>query len=80
MKTFHKALLVALVAIFSFGYASADFRFGIKAGMNFSKLDMKIKDMEGAQNSLKDGSNRTGLYKAGNDHGFRRKPLYKCVG
>ena len=60
MKTFHKALLVALVAIFSFGYASADFRFGIKAGMNFSKLDMKIKDMEGAQNSLKDGSNRTG--------------------
>ena len=60
MKTFHKALLVALVAIFSFGYASADFRFGIKAGMNFSKLDMKIKDMEGAQNFLKDGSNRTG--------------------
>ncbi len=60
MKTFHKALLVALVAIFSFGYASADFRFGIKAGLNFSKLDLKIKNMEGAQTFLKDESNRTG--------------------
>ena len=60
MKTFHKALLVALVAIFSFGYASADFRFGVKAGLNFNKLDLKIKDLQGAENYLKDEGNRTG--------------------
>ena len=59
MKTFHKALLVALVAIFSFGYASADFRFGIKAGLNFNKLDLKIKDLQGVENNLNEG-NRTG--------------------
>lgn len=41
MKTFHKVLLVALIATFSFGYASADFRFGIKAGLNFTKLSLK---------------------------------------
>ncbi|MDE6523513.1 MAG: PorT family protein [Muribaculaceae bacterium] len=60
MKTFHKALLVALVAIFSFGYASADFRFGVKAGLNFSKLDYKIKTLEEAGNMLKDPNNQTG--------------------
>ncbi|MDE5872104.1 MAG: PorT family protein [Muribaculaceae bacterium] len=60
MKTFHKVLLVAIVAIFSFGYASADFRFGIKGGLNFSKLDLKIKDLQGAENFLKDEGNRTG--------------------
>ena len=60
MKTFHKALLVALVAIFSFGYASADFRFGIKAGLNFNKLDYKIKNWQQASEQLKDPSNQTG--------------------
>lgn len=58
MKTFHKALIVAIVAIFSFGYASADFRFGIKAGLNFSKLDMK--NLQQVESSLKDKGNRTG--------------------
>ena len=60
MKTFHKALLVALVAIFSFGYASADFRFGVKAGLNFNKLDLKIKNSQQATDFLKDSGNRTG--------------------
>lgn len=60
MKTFNKVLLVALVAIFSFGYASADFRFGVKAGLNFNKLDLKIKDKTAAENFLKDSSNQTG--------------------
>ena len=60
MKTFHKALLVALVAIFSFGYASADFRFGVKAGLNFNKLDLKIKNSQAAADFLKDSGNRTG--------------------
>ncbi len=60
MKTFHKALLVALVAIFSFGYASADFRFGVKAGLNFNKLDLKIKNSQQAVDYLKDSGNRTG--------------------
>lgn len=55
MKTLHKALLVAIVAIFSFGYASADFRFGIKAGLNFNNMD--IKDV---QTSVTDPGNRTG--------------------
>lgn len=55
MKTLHKVLFVALVAIFSFGYASADFRFGIKAGLNFSSLNVKALD-----ESLGDSDNRTG--------------------
>lgn len=55
MKTLHKALMVAIVAIFSFGYASADFRFGIKAGLNFNNMD--IKDV---QTSVTDPGNRTG--------------------
>ncbi|MBD5278414.1 MAG: PorT family protein [Bacteroides sp.] len=55
MKTFHKALLVALVAIFSFGYASADFRFGVKAGLNFNHVDFK-----NIQANLKDKGNQTG--------------------
>ncbi len=56
MKTFHKALLVALVAIFSFDYVSADFRFGIKAGLNFSKLS--VKNLEAAKDAATDS--RTG--------------------
>lgn len=55
MKTFRKVLLVALVAIFSFGYASADFRWGIKAGLNFSNLNLK-----NFRGSLTDPGNRTG--------------------
>lgn len=54
MKTLHKVLFVALVAIFSFGYASADFRFGIKAGLNFNKVNLKTP------NATLDGDNRTG--------------------
>lgn len=60
MKTFYKALLVVFVAIFSFGYASADFRFGVKAGLNFSKLDYKIGGSQEIANQLKDPSNQTG--------------------
>ncbi len=55
MKTFKKALLVALVAIFSCGYASADFRWGIKAGLNFSNLNLK-----NFSSSIEDPGNRTG--------------------
>lgn len=55
MRTLHKALLVAIVAIFSFGYASADFRFGIKAGLNFNNLNLK-----NVAGSIKDPDNRTG--------------------
>ncbi|MDE5814003.1 MAG: PorT family protein [Muribaculaceae bacterium] len=60
MKTFHKALLVALVAIFSFGYASADFRFGVKAGLNFNKLNYKIQNWQQASEELKNVDNQTG--------------------
>lgn len=56
MKTFHKTLLVALIAIFSFGYASADFRFGVKAGLNFSKLS--VKNLDSAKDAAFDS--RTG--------------------
>lgn len=55
MKTFNKALLVALVAIFSFGYASADFRWGIKAGLNISNLNLK-----NIPSTVQDPGNRTG--------------------
>ncbi len=55
MKTSYKSLLVALVAIFSFGHASADFRWGIKAGLNFNNLDYK-----NFENSITDPGNRTG--------------------
>lgn len=55
MKTSYKSLLVALVAIFSFGYASADFRWGIKAGLNFNNLDYK-----NLENNFTDPGNRTG--------------------
>lgn len=60
MKTFQKVLLVALVAIFSFGYAAADFRFGVKAGLNFNKLDLKIKDKQSAVDFVQDKGNQTG--------------------
>lgn len=60
MKTFQKALLVALVAIFSFGYASAEFRFGVKAGLNFNKLDYKFSGSQEIADQLKDPSNQTG--------------------
>lgn len=55
MKTLYKTLLVALVALFSFGQASADFRFGIKAGLNFNKLDYKNFGQ-----TIQDPGNRTG--------------------
>lgn len=55
MKTLHKFILAALVAIFSFGYASADFRFGIKAGLNFNSVDFK-----NLKQSVVDEGNRTG--------------------
>lgn len=55
MKTFRKMLLVALVALFSFGYASADFRFGVKAGLNVNKLDISNPVV-----SLQNTNNHTG--------------------
>lgn len=55
MKTLKKALLVAIVAIFTVGSASADFRWGIKAGLNFSNLNLK-----NFQNTVTDPGNRTG--------------------
>lgn len=55
MKTLKKALLVAIVAIFTVGTASADFRWGIKAGLNFSNLNLK-----NFQSSVTDPGNRTG--------------------
>ncbi len=61
MKTFHKALLVAIVAIFSFGYASADFRFGVKAGLNFNNVDFKkLTEVAGLKDQFTDGNNRAG--------------------
>lgn len=61
MKTFQKVLLVALVAIFSFGYAAADFRFGVKAGANFNHVDiMKIKNLNDAKDEVMDKSNQAG--------------------
>lgn len=60
MKTLHKVVMVAMIAIFSFGYAAADFRFGVKAGLNFNKLDLKIKNSQQAVDFLKDEGNRTG--------------------
>lgn len=55
MKTLKKALLVAIVAIFTVGSASADFRWGIKAGLNFSNLNLK-----NFQSTVTDPGNRTG--------------------
>ncbi len=60
MKTLHKVVIAAMIAIFSFGYAAADFRFGVKAGMNFNKLDLKIKNSQQAVDLLKDEGNRAG--------------------
>ncbi|MDE7410161.1 MAG: PorT family protein [Muribaculaceae bacterium] len=61
MKTFHKTLLVALLAIFSFGYASADFRFGVKAGLNFNNVNFqKLKDLTDVKDQFADKSNQTG--------------------
>lgn len=55
MKNFHKLLIVAIVAIFATSSASAGFRWGIKAGLNFNKLDYKNV---GA--SIQNNDNRTG--------------------
>lgn len=52
MKTIHKVFLVAIIAVVSFGYASADFRFGVKAGVNFSKLS--VKNLESAYSAVQD--------------------------
>ncbi|MDE6650530.1 MAG: PorT family protein [Muribaculaceae bacterium] len=60
MKTLHKVLLVALVAIFSFGYAAADFRFGVKAGLNFNKLNYKIQNWNDVAGQIQDPGNQTG--------------------
>ena len=40
MKNFKHLLVIALVAVFSVGQANAEFRFGIKAGANFSKMQL----------------------------------------
>ena len=61
MNTFRKVLLVAIVAIFSFGYASADFRIGVKAGANFNHINvMKMTNIDGAKDQLTSKSNQAG--------------------
>lgn len=61
MKTLYKSLLVAIVAILAVGTASADFRWGIKAGVNVNHVDFqKIMDKAGAQQTLTDKSNQAG--------------------
>lgn len=55
MKTLHKLMLVAIAAIFAFGHASADFRMGVKAGLNFNKLHYS-----NLPSYLNDADNRTG--------------------
>lgn len=41
MKSYKKILLVFLVAIFGIGMAQAQFRFGVKAGLNLNSLHLK---------------------------------------
>lgn len=61
MKTFHKALIVAILAIFTFGYASADFRFGVKAGLNFNNVDFeKFRNVQGLKDQITDKNNQAG--------------------
>lgn len=43
MKKFTKALLVCLMAILCIGSASAQFKFGIKAGVNVNKMSLNEK-------------------------------------
>lgn len=40
MKIFKHLLVIALVAVFAVGQANAEFRFGIKAGANFSSMQL----------------------------------------
>lgn len=40
MKSFKNVLIVFLLAVFGFGTANAEFRFGIKAGLNLNDLDL----------------------------------------
>ena len=56
MKKFKHLLVVALVALFAVGQANAEFRFGVKAGANFSSLHLN--------------SNWTDTFKADNTAGF----------
>ncbi len=44
MKSYKKILLVFLVAIFGIGMAQAQFRFGVKAGLNLNSLHLKNLD------------------------------------
>lgn len=55
MKLVNKILVVVAVLMFATGSADAQFRFGIKAGLNLNKLDFKELD-----NNL-DGSNGCGF-------------------
>lgn len=41
MKSVKRILVVLMVAMFSIGAANAQFRFGVKAGLNLNKLDFK---------------------------------------
>lgn len=40
MNTFKKTILVALIAVFTFGAADAKIRFGVKAGLNLNSLHL----------------------------------------
>ena len=53
MKTFKKLLVTLLIAVMGIGIADAQFRFGIKAGVNVNHLSFK-------DNPIKDGNNRAG--------------------
>lgn len=41
MKSYKKILLTLLIAVFGMGMAQAQFRFGIKAGLNLNSLNLK---------------------------------------
>lgn len=40
MKNFKHLIIAAIVAVFAVGQANAEFRFGIKAGLNVNKLHL----------------------------------------
>lgn len=51
MKFAKRILLIALTAVLSFGVANAEFRFGVRAGMNVNKLSSNIETFMDKENS-----------------------------
>lgn len=60
MNLIKKLIIVAVVAMLGVGAANAQFRFGVKAGLNMNKLQLDIKNLENNLN----GENSVG-YTAG---------------